>query len=287
MKKLMLSALTLSVALYATGCGTNQDLAIVQQALQPALRQNPNTIQTMSNQTLSAVSKRLKLMVFQMLDANKDGFVSQQEFSYASASPMGFEKIDKNKDGKISFREAESKEFGMAFGTTPAILRETARYSWKYINRNNDTFITLDEMLQTLASQPAPCCPGSAPGYPTPIVTPSAVPSAGYGTGYGSYPGNPYGYPMDEYSLRQLKVELTQTFNLSDKNLDQRLTFSEFEDLFALRMVSERETPYPSYPYPQPPSSAVPGYPDPVVTSSPYQPSPYPTASATSDVRRR
>ena len=173
-----------------------------------------------SDQGLKVASERLRELAFTAMDFNGDGTIEIQEF-YPGI--QHFVKVDINRDGHISRDEAvNGAEFGNAINSNPDHLRSSGKLSFDFLNKNQDQFITKDELLAV----------AEAPTSPPPSLEPPPAKKNSF-------------VPQFNGDLYQLKVELTKAFNFNDRDYNQKLDFSEFEDLVAFSIVSQNEIPYP------------------------------------------
>lgn len=233
---------TLLTALFSTsllvGCGqalnTNSPQLAQNQMRRASSQRRVATFRKRSPQGLKVAALRLRELAFAAMDQNKDNQLDVNEF-YPGI--QHFVKVDMNRDGKIDRNEAvNGADFGNAIRQNPEHLRAAAKMSWDYVNKNKDKFVTKEELLATL-------------NPPTPEPPPAD----------GSRNFTP-GYPNNSSSdLYQLKVELSKAFNYNDRDYNQKLDFSEFEDMIAFSTVSHNEIPAPApKPDPAPPTKPTP-----------------------------
>jgi len=229
MMKKSISALLTTVfsTTLLVGCGQSltanaPQFANQQQFRRASVQRRVKTFRKRSDQGLKVAALRLRELSYAAMDQNKDGVIDVNEF-YPGI--QHFVKVDINRDGKIDRNEAvNGADFGNAIRSNPSHLRAASKMSWDYINKNKDKYVTKDELLAT-ADPPAP--PSEPPTEPPP--------------GRNFTPG----YPYSGTDVHQLKVELSKAFNFNDRDYNQKLDFSEFEDMIAFSTVSHNEVPFP------------------------------------------
>lgn len=257
MPKFILSVICSAFVVSVAGCG-NQSMPLAHD-VQSFTTTTPAGL-TRSNTVLDAVAKRARFVMFQSSDRNRDGQIAPQEFGMPGFS---FAAYDKNKDGQLNFTEFDTALLKLpAYGINRDALRQQAQMMWQQINKDNNQVLLRTE-IEDYFTAPYNNSPMPYPAPPTSVPTayPSAMPTA---TPASSYPGDPYGYPTQP-NWDQLKYEARRQaidfFVQADVNLDQQLSFSEYEDGYAKQMLSSAEnslsnnygyfypgTGYPAYP---------------------------------------
>lgn len=242
MKKVIYSILSLTAVLSTVSC--QQQMPLAARNLQTFRAQQP-TGQTRSNAGLDAVSKRMRHVLFQSADRNRDNQISPQEYTYGA---IHIPTYDKNKDGQLNFQEFDTALIKLkAYGLNRESLRFQAQSMWNQINKDNNQVLLREEVetfFMAPYNQPMPM-----PMPPMPSALPSTMPDPAFSEP-GGYNPNPVssGYP-DPYAgmpnYEQLKYEARRQaidfFVQTDLNLDQKLTFSEYEDGYAKQLLSTNE----------------------------------------------
>lgn len=248
MNKFILSVICSSFVISAVGC-SNQALPLAN-GVQSFAAKTPAG-PPRSNAVLDAVAKRARFVMFQSSDRNRDGQIGPQEFAMPGFNLAAY---DKNKDGQLNFTEFDTAMLKLpAFGINRDALRQQAQMMWQQINKDNNQVLLRSEVEDYFTApynnQPMP--------YPAPpTVVPTAMPTD---TPASSYPGDPYGGYPTQPNWEQLKYEARRQaidfFVQADVNLDQALSFSEYEDGYAKQMLSSAENSLSNnygyfYPYP-------------------------------------
>lgn len=271
MKKLVLSCALALVAGSLSACNSrsvpsaNGTPALPQAA---GLQAQSQSVGAFSNKVLDAVAVRARFIMFQNSDGNRDGFLTSGELMYGYDANGIFAKIDTNQDGRVSlteFQKYKPASTTESYIPTRELLRQQATTMWNMINTDGNQFLIQDEVEAFFSGTspspvptPMPVAPPTTPG--TPYGPPYG---GGYGSDYGSDTsyGSGYGAPYDN---RQALQQAIQFFIQTDVNLDQKLSFSEYEDGYARQLLAFASKP--SQPVYTPPSaypSATPGYPYP------------------------
>lgn len=248
MKKLILTCALTLLSGGLSACNTRNaptTLAVVSQSV------SPSVVGTFSNKVLDAVAVRARFIMFQNNDGNRDGFLTANELMYGYDPNRIFAKIDTNKDGRVSLTEFQKYTPASAtesYFPTRDMLRQQATIMWNMINKDDNQYLMQDEVeiFFSNSSMPVPITP-----------PPASYPGDSYGNGNGGYgTGAGYGVPYDN---RQALQQAIQFFVQADVNLDQKLTFSEYEDGYARNLLASFSQP--SQPISSPPSSYPSSYP--------------------------
>lgn len=262
MKKLLLSCALTLVAGGLSACNSrsasNSPNAFAQA---PQQRLQASSVSSFSNKVLDAVAVRARFIMFQNSDGNRDGFLTSGELMYGYDPNGIFTKIDANQDGRVTlteFQKYKPASTTESYIPTRELLRQQATTMWNMINTDGNPYLIQDE-VEAFFSRSSPS-PVPTPAPVTSPTTPGNSYGGGYGNGgYGSDPG--YGVPYDN---RQALQQAIQFFVQTDINLDQKLTFSEYEDGYARQLLSFASKPsQPVYTPPNAYPSATPGYPYP------------------------
>ncbi|MGE3728520.1 MAG: EF-hand domain-containing protein [Candidatus Sericytochromatia bacterium] len=217
---LIATVLTLS-ALSACGTPAFVGNAPLNPGVNSFANRNMPSGNTRTNAGLDNIAKRMRTILFNQQDANRDGILHRHEATFVPAELYG--QVDKNKDGMWQPAEFLAFNFDATSWTVPSrqVLREMAKQAWAQYNRDNNAFITLDEMLTVMsAAQPPASCPGGVGKCPS---DPAQPPSAG--------------------EQQDILQKATSLFNSADKNFDRKLDLNEFEDLQAKHLLDAMEAP--------------------------------------------
>ncbi len=233
MRKLILTiftlSLTTSLATSLTAC-SNQTLPSAQinqvnQIQRPGVQtlRAPATSPVRSNTVLDAVAKRLRFVSFQLNDRDRNGQLSPQEFQNVIAG-LPLTQFDTNKDGQLNFNEFDKAMQGASSIFNRNALRSYAQLMWSQVNTDQNLFVLRSEVEAYFTA------PYNQPGQ-QPVISPPD-----------SNPDIP-AYPQANGD--QLKFEARKQaidfFVQADVNLDQKLSFSEYEDGVAKQMLSSSE----------------------------------------------
>ncbi|MBT9547764.1 MAG: hypothetical protein IV090_20410 [Candidatus Sericytochromatia bacterium] len=161
---------------------------------------------TRTNAGLDNISKRMRTILFNQQDSNRDGILHRHEATFVPAEL--YSQVDKNKDGMWQPAEFLTFNFDATSWTVPSrqVLREMAKQAWAQYNRDNNAFITLDEMITVMS-----------------VAQPPSQPNAG--------------------EQQDILQKATSLFNSADKNFDRKLDLNEFEDLQAKQLLDAMEAP--------------------------------------------
>lgn len=223
-----------SLALGASACGTSSMLA-PRFSAQHTLRGQAYQMGTpkhffrradqRSDKVLDQVAKRMRFLIFQDLDLNRDGYLTPYEYLDDSVFP----EADANQDGRVSlteFQEYKSDGRNGAF-TDRKFLRQQAMLNWMMMNRDQNEFVLLEELVDFFV--------------------------------------NPFDQPLDPETEFRLRQQAHRFFAQSDINFDQLLDRSEYEDGYAKTLLADWFGPPISGPpvQPEPPPITEPPMPEP------------------------
>ena len=158
-----------------------------------------------SNAVLDMAYKRFRIVSFNWEDRNHDSKITPIEAGFELSNH--FAAFDADKDGFIS--QKEYVEFdGQQFPwlATRENLRAQARYTWNYLDRDHNGYLMLEQELLIFFTN---CSP-----------------------------------EMSAY-CQFAKQQLITQFYLSDKNHDNRMNFSEYEDMVNLMDLGNAESQHP------------------------------------------
>lgn len=226
MRKLVLTTFTLSLATSLTAC-SNQALPSTQmnQIQRPGVQtlRAPATSLVRSNAVLDAIAKRLRFVSFQLNDRDRNSQLSPQEFQNVIAG-LPITHFDTNKDGQLNFSEFDKAMQGASSIFNRNALRSYAQLMWIQVNTDQNQFVLRSEVEAYFTA------PYNQPSQ-QPVISPPD-----------SNPDIP-AYPQPNWD--QLKFEARKQaidfFIQADVNLDQKLSFSEYEDGIAKQMLSSSE----------------------------------------------
>ncbi|MFN8577520.1 MAG: EF-hand domain-containing protein [Candidatus Sericytochromatia bacterium] len=196
-KKLSLATLGI-VSSTLIGCSNQVE------SIQP-IQQNQQ-VSAQSNLGLNNIAKNIVEIVFLVLDKDKDGFLTLNEYtsspnSNSEENKMIFKKLDKNNDGKISLEDAKSssKLFLPKMVFSKESMREQAKNEFNRHDTNKDGVINESEFD-------------------------SAIKMFSYFLFNNS----------DSDNYKNIKETFMNTFlfESSDKNNDNKISFSEYEDFY-------------------------------------------------------
>jgi Ca2+-binding EF-hand superfamily protein len=232
------------------GCSSNEDLIPLQNTVP---QQN---VAVQSNLGLTAFYDFMIKTTFNVIDINKDKYITLQEFApelptpapSASSAPSAsivnpavkplpdsktrFIKLDTNKDGKVSMAEIK-KNPKYFLGINKTDYRKSVKYQFDYLNTDKNGYVSRTEFLALLGNQPY-----------------------------------------------DVTLNLTALFISSDLNKNGSLSFSEYEDLFYAQVEAYGSTVHnPPSPAPVDPSSI----PTVVPSDTPDSPDPVPVPVDTSN----
>lgn len=224
---------TACVASLLSACGTNP--ALMNRAAVGSFAAPKNQQQAIprSNAGLDVIARRMRTILFNHADANHDGILHRHEIPNVPAEL--YTAADKNKDGMWNVAEFLTFNFDATSLQVPSreLLRNMAKQSWALYNKDNNAFVTLDEVL-TAMTPSAPTQPPTCPPSPD-FKCPAPDPNNGGGA----------------VNQAELLSKATVLFNSADKNLDRKLNMSEFEDMNAKGLLDGMEAPH-SHPAPAP-----------------------------------
>lgn len=196
-KKLSLATLGI-VSSTLIGCSNQVE------SIQP-IQQNQQ-VSAQSNLGLNNIAKNIVEIVFLVLDKDKDGFLTLNEYtsspnSNSEENKMIFKKLDKDNDGKISLEDAKSssKLFLPKMVFSKESMREQAKNEFNRHDTNKDGVINESEFD-------------------------SAIKMFSYFLFNNS----------DSDNYKNIKETFMNTFlfESSDKNNDNKISFSEYEDFY-------------------------------------------------------
>lgn len=219
------------------GCG-NQS-----QPTQSTESVQPQQAKIQSNTGLNNLMRGVTDLLFNMLDKDKDNYLTLQEYMGSTSNQetfkTAFKKLDKDNDGKISLDDIKvsAKTFIAPFGDVinKERTRDYAKYMFSVADTNKDSMTDEKEFTTFIR--------------------------------------NNFSYFLDPNSYQGVGLT-SYMFQATDKNNDKKLTFSEFEDfyydftlgMFQASVSGAQPTPYPSSQH----GNYTPGYP------STDAPDPYP-----------
>ncbi len=221
MNKKSISLATLGIVSSALmGCSNQVE------SIQPLQQNQSNEVTAQSNLGLSNMMKNLTEMVFTILDKDKDGFLTLKEYtsspnSNSEENQIAFKKLDKDNDGKISLEDAKalSKTFLSKMTYNKEKARESVQKEFTRHDSDKNTLLNESEFIN------------------------SALKQFDF-------------YLNDQYNFKQIARQ-SFIFESSDKNHDNKITFSEYEDFYYNMMTgimkasllgSTSTTPTPSKP---------------------------------------
>ncbi|PKL79683.1 MAG: hypothetical protein CVV27_01485, partial [Candidatus Melainabacteria bacterium HGW-Melainabacteria-1] len=117
----------------------NQLNSFSNRAPQPNLR---------SNAGLDTIAKRMRVILFNQQDANRDGILHRHEVTFLP--PELYTAVDKNKDGMWTIAEFQAFNFSNTSLAVPSrdYLRKHALGMWEFFNTDANAFVTVDELLK-------------------------------------------------------------------------------------------------------------------------------------------
>ncbi len=219
-----------------------------------------------SNRVLDAVAKRIRFVQFQSNDTNRDGRLNLKMELPFDAS---FEQMDRNRDGFLSFSEYDKGMQSNLGKLNRNEIRKSAETMWRQINLDANSHLTRAE-IETYFTAPynlpmPPAFPDSGPYPELPPTLPDSgaypeLPPVSRSNSSASAVVPPIVTPLPPPSFNELlyqaRKQALEFFAASDLNLDQQLSFSEYEDAYARQLLSQNEallSTGPSYPYYYPP----------------------------------
>lgn len=212
-----------------------------------------NTVQnspSRSNRVLDAVAKRIRFVQFQSNDSNRDGkLYLKMELPYDES----FERMDKNRDGFLSFSEYDKGMQSSLGKLNRTEIRKSAETMWRQINVDSNSHLTRTEIETYFTApyhQPMPPAFPDSGAYPElPPTLPDSgpypeLPPTSRSNSSASAVAPPVIAPVPpsfNELLYQARKQALEFFTASDLNLDQQLSFSEYEDGYARQLLSQNE----------------------------------------------
>ena len=196
MKKVLLGLTLLSMS----ACAAPRNFTPVPSApLAPANAR----FQASSDRVLDLVAAQMRKFYFQNNDYNKDGVITREEVHVSKDGSSILDKWDVNKDGKATFAEFDKVRAQGASGVNRQSIRRPAQNMWNKLNRDQNGFLTREEVI----------------AY------------------YVSFYDNIDDRKAVNYRDRARR-NAVDFFVKNDNNIDQKLSFSEYEDAYAKQMLS-------------------------------------------------
>ncbi|MFN4152115.1 MAG: EF-hand domain-containing protein [Candidatus Sericytochromatia bacterium] len=149
MKKVLGILFSASLLMNLTACSGSSDLVM------PEIQNDANTAEILSMKGMKAEIQKAMTAQFKSLDADKNKFVTPEEFGLKTpADFVQFKELDDNKDGKVTQKEMvptffEKTKMALSF-------KKTADALFKQLDKSRDGFVTTDELDSPLISAQYP-----------------------------------------------------------------------------------------------------------------------------------
>ena len=205
MKKISTSIALSALTLFLSSCGASQVFSPAFSPINPAgaVRQSAANFQSISDRVLDLVSAQMRQFYFQNNDYNNDGFITRDETHVAKDGTTILDKWDLNRDGKASFEEFDKARSQGASGVNRDSIRRPATRMWERINTDQNDHLTREEVIAYYIS---------------------------------------FYDHLDDPRVRNYRERAQRNavdfFVKNDSDIDQKMSFSEYEDAYAKQMLS-------------------------------------------------